>query len=112
MVQSLAAKLVMDARASGYRELIEKRSIVLTVCPKCNKKRVIRFRRSSGAKSENMIDRCWGCDYKAWIGVWVDTKQKDPMLCPCGCGDLRPSRTAKYAHGKVCAARLKASYGK
>ena len=106
MVQSLATKLVMAARAAGYRELIVKRSIVLTMCPKCNRKRVIRFRKTAGGKVDKMIDRCWGCDYKAWVGDIVDIT-KDPMLCPCGCGDLRPSRTAKYAHGKVCAARLK-----
>lgn len=131
MEQSLATKLVRAARAAGYRELIKLRSIVLTVCPKCGKKRVIRFRKVASGQSQDMVDRCWGCDYKAWVGVYIDTRPEGSkavtinsvkvgasleetidMICPCGCGHPRPSKKHKYAHGKVCAARLKAKHSK
>jgi hypothetical protein len=114
MTQSLAGKMVMAARAMGYREFMSGRSIVLSVCsnPKCGKKRVIRFRKVvTGKPGAAVIDKCWGCGKSVVVSKTPiqDKPTADPMLCPCGCGDKRPNKKAQYAHGRVCAARIKSN---
>ena len=107
-----ASAMVIAARAVGYREFMSGRSVVLNPCPKCKKsfgKSVIRFRKVTGS---TLVDRCWKCGYKAVVGNDSIASSNDPTLCPCGCGDNRPSQKAQYAHGRVCAARLKASLRK
>ncbi len=63
-----ASKLVIAARAAGYHELLVGRAkaIFQSLCPNCEMKRVIRFRKvERGAKGPKLIDSCYGCDYKS-----------------------------------------------
>ncbi len=69
MVQSLASKLVMAARAAGYHELpVGPRKVTFrSICPACKNKRVIRFHKVGKVKGPKVIDRCYGCGYKATV---------------------------------------------
>ena len=60
-----ASKLVVAARAAGYHELPVGRSkkIFQSLCPDCNKKRIIRFHKVKRVKGPKLIDRCYGCGY-------------------------------------------------
>jgi len=67
MAYPSASKLVIAARAAGYRELpVGNRKVILqTVCPECNNKRMIRFIKEKRVKGPKLIDKCYGCGYKA-----------------------------------------------